>query len=412
MRIANSNVSMASYHEAESFVSVKKASIEVRAGAGAAVRSGVAALYESSGGSMVSAMEQYYGQYGPYGQRGRQNAARGDEQGSPSGGGQASPSGGWRASGESGLSRPDAAYFGFRDIGDLRTTLLNKLLEVLSGGKGRFEPLSLKGLKRGDVLDLRGSAARAAGMRAELFSAREMSFSMSASVTGTTSAGTLWQRVTATSYERSEREYTAFRSNGCAVTEDGRSISFGVEFAMSRSFSERFDSLSSETYLLTDPLIINLDSDITSVSDTKFLFDLDADGQEEEISFAGKGSGFLALDANGNGVIDDGSELFGTKSGDGFADLAAYDEDGNGWIDENDDVYSKLRVWVKDADGSDRLLTLKEANVGAIYLGSVSTEFSLNDAATTETNGVMRRSGVYLKETGEAGTISHVDLRC
>lgn len=389
MRIANSNVSMASYHEAESFVSVKKASIEVRAEAGAAVRSGVAALYEGSGGSAVSSMEEYKKQE-------QQNAARG--------GGQNLPFGVRQAFGGRGASRSYAAEFSAGDLYDLRINLLNKLLEVLSG-KGKFE-------LRGNTLDLRGSAARSAGVYAELFSGRELSFSMSVSGRGTTSAGTLWQRVTATSYERSEREYTAFRSSGRAVTEDGRSISFGVEFAMSRSFSERFDSLTSETYILTDPLVINLDSNVTSVSDMKFLFDLDGDGEEENISFAGEGSGFLALDLNGNGVIDDGSELFGTKSGDGFADLAAYDEDGNGWIDENDDVYEKLRVWVKDADGSDKLLTLKEANVGAIYLGSVSTEFSLNDGVTNETNGVIRRSGVYLKETGEAGTLSHVDLRC
>lgn len=394
MRIANSNVFMASRHEAESFVSVKKASIEVRAEAGEKVKSGIAALYEGSGESMVSAVERYREQE----QRG---AARPAEQ--------EAPFGAWQASGGTGISRPRAVDFSVDDVYDLRVSLLNRLLEALSG-KGKFEPISLKGLKGGRALDLRGAAAREASMRAELFGVQEWSFSLSG--TGTTSAGTLWQRVTAASYERSEREYTAFRSNGYAVTEDGRSISFDVEFAMSRSFSERFDALSSETYILTDPLIINLNSSVTSVSDTKFLFDLDGDGEKENISFAGEGSGFLALDANENGVIDDGSELFGTKSGDGFADLAAYDEDGNGWIDENDDVYSKLRVWVKDANGDDKLLTLKEANVGAIYLGSVSTEFSLNDQATNETNGVMRRSGVYLKETGGAGTLSHVDLRC
>ena len=41
------------------------------------------------------------------------------------------------------------------------------------------------------------------------------------------------------------------------------------------------------------------------------------------------GSGYLALDKNGDGTINDGSELFGTRNGDGFADLAQYDEDGN-----------------------------------------------------------------------------------
>mgnify|MGYP000465316364 CR=1 FL=1 len=51
------------------------------------------------------------------------------------------------------------------------------------------------------------------------------------------------------------------------------------------------------------------------------------------------GSGYLALNKNGDGVINDGSELFGTASGDGFYDLSMYDEDGNGWIDENDHAY-------------------------------------------------------------------------
>ena len=45
----------------------------------------------------------------------------------------------------------------------------------------------------------------------------------------------------------------------------------------------------------------------------------------------------------------------GCLSGDGFQDLAGYDQDGNGWFDENDAVYDKLQVWSKDADGTDRL---------------------------------------------------------
>ena len=66
---------------------------------------------------------------------------------------------------------------------------------------------------------------------------------------------------------------------------------------------------------------------MAEVSDQTFYFDLDADGKEEEISVL-NGSGYLALDKNGDGTINDGSELFGTRNGDGFADLAQYDEDG------------------------------------------------------------------------------------
>ena len=163
-------------------------------------------------------------------------------------------------------------------------------------------------------------------------------------------------------------------------------------------------------YIKTDPLMINLDTNVGHVSDQKFFFDLDADGKNEEISFAGKGSGFLALDKNGDGKINDGSELFGTKSGDGFKDLATYDEDGNGWIDENDSIFSKLKVWTKDENGQDRLVDLKKADVGAIYLKNADTQYSLKDNQHN-LNAEIKKTGIYLKEsTGEVGTINHVDL--
>lgn len=395
MRIADSGVSMAATHQLETQQSTKKASIEVNVSQGGKVRSAVAAIYESSGESMVAAMERYKKtgrtQQLPPGQEGKTKEQWIEEQ---------------KAS-----LRSYPTDFSVEEPADSKLSLLYKLLEALSG-KRKCEPLRLEGLQGGSVLDLRGSRSRAAGMRVRQFGGVEFNLSAASPAPSTTSAGTLWQRVTATSTERSESEYTAFQSTGFAVTEDGRSIGFHVEFAMSRSFSEKAETLSSARFVLTDPLIINLSSDTTSVGDVNFRFDLDANGEEENISFAGEGSGFLALDANGNGVIDDGSELFGTKSGDGFADLAAYDGDGNGWIDENDSVYSKLRIWTKDADGSDHLLDLKEANVGAIYLGSADTEFSFKNETTHETNGIMRRTGVYLRESGEAGTLSHVDLRC
>ena len=117
-----------------------------------------------------------------------------------------------------------------------------------------------------------------------------------------------------------------------------------------------------------------------------------------------------SADKNNDGKINDGSELFGTKSGDGFRDLRKYDSDGNGWIDENDDVFNKLKVWCKGEHGEDILMDLKEADVGAIFLGSQKTDFTLM-GADGSTNGVIRSTGVFLREsTGLAGTVQHVDL--
>ena len=59
-------------------------------------------------------------------------------------------------------------------------------------------------------------------------------------------------------------------------------------------------------------------------------------------------SAYLAIDANNDGLINDGSELFGTRSGDGFADLAKLDSDGNRWLDEADSQFDRLRIWQPD----------------------------------------------------------------
>ena len=210
---------------------------------------------------------------------------------------------------------------------------------------------------------------------------------------------------------RMEEESTTFSTKGTVKTADGRELSFNLEFGMSRRFEEYYE----ENYIASiqtfrDPLVINLDTNIAQVSDQKFYFDLDCDGKEEQISSLQAGSGFLALDLNGDGKINDGSELFGTKSGDGFSDLAKYDADGNGWIDEADPIWDKLLIWTKDENGKDQLYHLSERGVGAIGLGRVGTQFSLNSAKTNETNAMIRKTGIFLYENGTVSTIQHLDM--
>ena len=392
MRIADSSVLMTSGRQFESYASSDKAVMEVRSDGSAKVMERAAAVYESSGSSMTSALNTV-----------QQEAQREEKQQH-----QAQELQNAHQILNS-MARPQVSASDIQDaVRNLKKTLLEQLLDALKGRTSRMDSLQIGGMKRGNVLDLRTSAPKMPDVFSRMFSAgAQPGFSA-----GTTASGTVWKRITASSASYSERETTSFQSQGFAVTQDGRTFRLDVAFSMSRSFTANYDSLTSEEFIMTDPLIINLDSNVTSVGDAKFSFDLDADGQKEEISFAGEGSGFLALDRNGNGMIDDGSELFGTESGNGFADLAAYDEDGNHWIDENDSIYEKLRVWTKDANGADRLMTLKEADVGAICLESADTEFSLNSAGTNETNGIVRRTGIYLRESGSAGTLSHVDLRC
>jgi len=208
-----------------------------------------------------------------------------------------------------------------------------------------------------------------------------------------------------------EEEKTSFSTKGTVQTQDGRTIEFNLELTMSR----RFEAYYQEQYVFEqpqfrDPLVINLDGNITELSDQKFYFDLDADGEKEYISKLGAGNGYLALDKNGDGIINDGSELFGTKSGDGFADLLQYDEDGNGWIDENDSVWKKLQIWTQNEDGENELYRLAQKGVGAICLQKASTNFTLNSNNTYDTNGRIRSTGIFLYENGNVGTMQQLDL--
>ena len=212
-----------------------------------------------------------------------------------------------------------------------------------------------------------------------------------------------------THHSYTETEQTSFQASGKIVTADNREISFDLSFQLSRSYHEE----SSTNIRLgdgkkVDPLVINFDGQSAQLTSQKFSFDLNGDGTKENISFV-KGAGFLALDKNNDGKINNGSELFGPGTGNGFSELSAYDSDGNHWIDENDVVFDKLKVWTKDSSGKDQLQNLKQANVGALYLGNVSTEFALNNAQN-QSDGQLRSSGLWLSEDGRAHSLQQVDL--
>jgi len=211
-------------------------------------------------------------------------------------------------------------------------------------------------------------------------------------------------------YEYSEYEETSFQTTGSVVTADGRTIDFNVNLTLSRAFTQATESIISYTQpVVIDPLVINYEGPSTSIGDMSFYFDLDADGNLDEVNSLGFGSGFLAYDENENGIIDDGSELFGVKSQNGFSDLARYDLDNNGWIDEADTIFEKLKVWYKDENGNDVLLSLKDVGIGAISLSSAEGDFSLTDSCN-QTEAIIRRSGIFLYENGGIGTIQQLDL--
>ncbi len=212
------------------------------------------------------------------------------------------------------------------------------------------------------------------------------------------------------SYSRHlEQEAVSFAAQGVVKTADGREIRFKTQFDLQRSYAQESSLLLRGGDVPVDPLVLNFAGPSAALTAEKYAFDLNADGNMDEISFVGANSGFLTLDLNGDGTVNDGRELFGPNSGDGFLELAAYDEDGNGWIDESDSVFGRLHIWFKDEQGQDHLLSLADKQVGAIYLGHAETEFAYKDSANRQ-QGQLRSSGIFLTENGNAGTIQHLDI--
>ena len=170
-----------------------------------------------------------------------------------------------------------------------------------------------------------------------------------------------------------------------------------------------------------DPLILDLDLDkrvVTALAASSAYFDLDNDGFRERVAWANAGDGFLVIDRNANGEIDEGSEMFGTgarevvagegqNSGrDGFAELGLLDTNHDRIIDAKDAEFDRLQVWV-DANGdgltdAGELKTLAELGLTSISLKTYApqnielpADHSLITAASRATRADGTTIGVY-----------------
>lgn len=207
-----------------------------------------------------------------------------------------------------------------------------------------------------------------------------------------------------------ESQSLSFNAEGVVKTADGREINFTSQLNMSRESVSNTEIHVRAGDAKIDPLVINFDGKGAQLEPNRnFVFDIDTDGENENLNFVDKNSGFLALDKNNDGKINDGSELFGPATNNGFGELAEYDLDKNGWIDENDQIFNSLKIWTKDENGNDVLFALGQKGIGAIYLGNVSTNFDIKDSSN-QLLGSVAKTGVYLEEDGKPGIIQHIDL--
>lgn len=203
-------------------------------------------------------------------------------------------------------------------------------------------------------------------------------------------------------------------SSKAIIKTDDKDIELDLNISYSKEFQEKHkESIEFSEVAFMDPLVINYGGSSNAFDNVSeemtFMFDLDANGEEEELPLLKDGNGFLALDKNGNGEIDDGNELFGPQTNNGFDELRQYDSDGNNWIDENDEIFSDLKIWTKNDKGEDQLIGLGQSGVGALYLNDISSSFTHN-TSVEESIAHLKSTSIFVNEDGTAGLLTAMDF--
>jgi VCBS repeat-containing protein len=163
-----------------------------------------------------------------------------------------------------------------------------------------------------------------------------------------------------------------------------------------------------------DPIILDLDGNGLSFTtlDEGRSFDIDGDGTIDRVAWNSSADGMLAVDFNGNGTIDDGTELFTPGFGGGsFATggdaLASLDSNGDGQIDANDDTFGDLLLWRDaDADGisdAGEVLALSDYDISSLLVPTSPGDGTIDGQEVVG-------SGTFIRSNGSVGTYVEVAL--
>ncbi|GAB4283700.1 MAG: hypothetical protein Kow0029_29990 [Candidatus Rifleibacteriota bacterium] len=160
-----------------------------------------------------------------------------------------------------------------------------------------------------------------------------------------------------------------------------------------------------------DPLVLDIAQDglnLTKAGEGA-LFDIDGDGKLDQTAWVKGDDALLVYDRNGNGIIDNGTELFGDQNGsiNGFAELARYDKNSDGRIDNLDPIFKSLKLY-QDMNGngkieSHELKTLEQMGLKSLNLNFYRTNQDMNGNS-------LILNGSFEKNDGTTGLLADVLL--
>ena len=189
--------------------------------------------------------------------------------------------------------------------------------------------------------------------------------------------------------------------SGALQLDDGSSISFAFDFSMEVSWA-RF---SAQQGPMQDPLLISLSGQPVELASDSSSFDLKGNGQKSALPQLSAEQYYLAYDRNQDNQVNNGTELFGPISGNGFTELAAYDGNANGFIDAADDIWQHLYLW----QPQQQMLNISQTELAAISVESVATPMSLLNNEQ-QVVAQLQRSGLAFFADGSPALVQQIDI--
>jgi len=280
-----------------------------------------------------------------------------------------------------------------RDL-DLMLRMISKDEKEYETLKARFEKL----LRQAQGATSTGEEAAPVAAEASVEASAESNAVVSSSTSGNISTGRQSQALTTEEMSASLARRNSYELN--------------LKFRQNTSVEERIGiSLEELGIKKVDPLVLDLDGKGIQLTEAGkgAIFDVTADGKLDSTAWVKGNTALLTYDRNGNGVVDNGSELFGDQNGaaDGFEELGKYDTNGDRKITILDPIFKALKLY-RDLNGDGKMSknefsSLSELGIKALNLNFMRTSADINGNS-------LILNGSFEREDGSTGQLADVLL--